>query len=130
MNSKLFVNLPVKDINSTINFFSALGFNFESKYTDENAACMIVSDTIFVMMLTEAFFSSFVNKKIADAFNSVQSILAIELTNRDDVDSFIDKVISAGGKESMPAIDHGFMYSRSFEDLNGHQWEVFWMRSE
>ena len=127
MATQIFVNLPVKDLNKTIKFFTKLGFKFNPKFTDGNATCMIVGEGIFVMLLVEKFFKRFTKKKIYDAEKSAGAILALSVESRKKVDELIKKVIAAGGKETRKAEDHGWMYGRAFEDINGHLWEAFYM---
>ena len=127
MVKQIFVNLPVKDLKKTINFFAKLGFKFNPKFTDENATCMIVGENIFAMLLVEKFFKTFIKKEICDAKKSTGAILALSVESRKKVDEMIKKVIAAGGKETRKAEDHGWMYGRAFEDINGHLWEVFYM---
>ena len=126
MVKQIFVNLPVKDLNKSIEFFTKLGFTFNPQFTDENAACMIIGENIFAMLLVEKFFKSFTKKEIANAYHNTEVINAISVDSREEVDEMIEKAISAGGKETREAQEHGWMYGRSFEDLDGHQWEVFW----
>ena len=127
MVKQIFVNLPVKDLNKTIDFFAKLGFKFNPQFTDENATCMIVGENIFAMLLVEKFFKTFIKKEICDAKKSTGAILALSVESRKKVDEMIKKVIAAGGKETRKAEDHGWMYGRAFEDINGHLWEVFYM---
>ena len=127
MAKQIFVNLPVKDLKKTINFFTKLGFKFNPQFTDENATCMIIGENIFAMLLVEKFFKSFIKKKIADAKKTTEVLLALHVGSRKEVDEMITKAIKAGGKETREAQDHGWMYARSFEDINGHIWEVFHM---
>lgn len=127
MPSNLYVNLPVKDLERSVDFFAALGFSFNPMYTDENATCMIINDNTSVMLLVEPFFAGFIDKSIADARTSTEVLLALSLDSRDEVDGFIAKAVAAGASITLEARDHGFMYQRAFADLDGHQWEVFWM---
>lgn len=125
MAKQIFVNLPVKDLNKTVDFFTKLGFTFNPQFTDENATCMIVGENIFVMLLVEKFYKSFVpSHEIADAKKTSQVIIAIDVESRADVDGMMDKVLKAGGTKHRDADDHGWMYSKSFADLDGHVWEV------
>ena len=124
---QIFVNLPVKDLKKSQEFFSALGFKFNPQFTDENAACMIIDKNIFVMLLLENFFKTFINKKVSDSHQTTEVINALSADSRDKVDEMLNKVLKAGGNEPRPAQDHGWMYGRSFEDLDGHSWEVFYM---
>ena len=121
------MNLPVKDLNKTRQFFTKLGFTFNPKFTDANATCMIIEKNIFAMLLVEKFFKRFTKKKIYNAKKSTGAILALSVESRKKVDEMIKRVIVAGGKETRKAEDYGWMYGRAFEDINGHLWEVFYM---
>ena len=127
MKTKIFVNIPVKELNKSVDFFTKLGFNFTPQFTDENATCMIVGEDIFVMLLVEKFFKSFTKKEICDTSKSTEVILALSVESREKVDQMIDKAVGAGGSEPREKQDHGWMYGRSFEDIDGHLWEVFFM---
>ena len=127
MITKLFVNLPIKDLNKTVEFFTKLGFTFNPQFTDENSTCMIVSNDIFVMLLVEKFFKTFTKKEISDVSKNTEVIVALSTQSREEVDQMMEKVIGAGGKESRDPQDHGWMYGRSFEDIDGHLWEIFYM---
>ena len=127
MKTKTFVNLPVKDLNKTIEFFTKLGFKFNPQFTDENATCMIVGDDIFVMLLVEKFFKTFTKKEISDTSKNTEVIVALSVEGRENVDQMINKAIEYGGKESREPQDHGWMYGRSFEDIDGHLWEIIYM---
>jgi predicted lactoylglutathione lyase len=127
MKRQLFVNLPIKDLNRSMEFFGKLGFTFNMQFTDEKATCMIISDEIFAMLLTEPFFKSFTKKEIPDTSNSSQVILALSVDSREAVDQLVHKAVDAGATTPMEDHDHGFMYQRGFADPDGHLWEVFWM---
>ena len=127
MITKLFVNLPVKDLNKTVEFFTKLGFTFNPQFTDENATCMIVGKDIFVMLLVEKFFKTFTKKEISDTTKNTEAIVALSAQSREEVDQMMEKVLGAGGREARDPQDHGWMYGRSFEDINGHLWEIFYM---
>jgi uncharacterized protein len=127
MKTKIFVNIPVKELNKSVDFFTKLGFNFNPQFTDENATCMIVGEDIFVMLLVEKFFKSFTKKEICDTSKSTEVILALSVESREKVDQMIDEAVGAGGSEPREKQDHGWMYGRSFEDIDGHLWEVFFM---
>ena len=127
MTTKIFVNLPAKDLNKTIEFFTKLGFKFNPQFTDENATCMIVGEDIFVMFLVEKFFKTFTKKEICDTSKNTEVIVALSVEGREKVDQMINKAIEAGGTESREPQDHGWMYGRSFEDINGHIWEIIYM---
>ena len=127
MTTQIFVNLPVKDLNETVDFFTKLGFAFNPQFTDENATCMIVNNDIFVMLLVEKFFKTFTKKELCDTTKDTEVIVALSTESREKVDQMINKVIEAGGKEHRKPQYHGWMYVRSFEDINGHLWEVIYM---
>lgn len=127
MSTKIFVNLPVRNLEKSIGFFSALGFSFNPQFTDDTATCMIVSDDIFVMLLTEKKFQLFTPNKICDAKKSTEVLLALSMDSRARVDEMVSKSVAAGGSTYNEAKDHGFMYQHGFQDLDGHIWEIFWM---
>ncbi|CAN5491281.1 VOC family protein [soil metagenome] len=127
MANQIFVNLPVKDLGKTIEFFKKLGFEFNPQFTDENSTCMVVNENIFVMLLVEKFFKTFTQKEICDTAKNTEVITALSTESREKVDQMLENVIKAGGKESRKPQDHGWMYGRSFEDLNGHLWEIIYM---
>src|SRR3989344_4370267 len=127
MVKQIFVNLPVKDLNKTMDFFTNIGFEFNSQFTDENATCMIIGENIFAMLLVEKFFKKFTPKEISDAKKSTEVLLALAVDSREEADEMMAKAIKAGGREPREPQDHGWMYSRAFEDINGHIWEVFFM---
>ncbi len=127
MSRKIFVNLPVKDLDRAIAFFTGLGFAFNPQFTDSTATCMIISDSAFAMLLVESKFTSFTTKKIADTSTASETILALSADDRAAVDALADKAIATGGSVAMPPMDLGFMYGRSFYDPDGHHWEVFHM---
>ncbi|MGA9743429.1 MAG: VOC family protein [Nitrososphaeraceae archaeon] len=119
--------MPVKDLNKTLEFFTKLGFTFNPQFTDENATCMIVGKDIFVMLLVEKFFKTFTKKEISDTTKNTEAIVALSAQSREEVDQMMEKVLGAGGREARDPQDHGWMYGRSFEDINGHLWEIFYM---
>ena len=127
MANQIFVNLPVKDLGKTIEFFKKLGFEFNPQFTDENATCMVVNENIFVMLLVQKFFKTFTQKEICDTTKNTEVITALSTESREKVDQMLENVIKAGGKESRKPQDLGWMYGRSFEDLNGHLWEIIYM---
>jgi predicted lactoylglutathione lyase len=127
VTTKIFVNLPAKDLNKTIEFFTKLGFKFNPQFTDEDATCMIVGEDIFVMLLVERFFKTFTKKEICDTSKNTEVIVALSVEGREKVDQMINKAIEAGGRESREPQDHGWMYGRSFEDINGHILEIIYM---
>lgn len=127
MATKIFVNLPVKDLDKSVAFFTKLGFSFNPQFTDEKATCMIVGENIFAMLLVEPFFKTFTKKEIANAHKSTEVLLAIDAGSRDEVKVLVSKALAAGGSTYMDPQDHGWMYQHSFADLDGHQWEILFM---
>lgn len=127
MPRQLFVNLPVQDLDRSVAFFTALGFSFNPQFTDENATCMIVSDDIFVMLLVAPYFATFTRKPVSDAFRQSEVLLALSYDSRAQVEEIVAKAVAAGAGTPVEAKDLGFMYQHGFEDLDGHQWEVFHM---
>jgi predicted lactoylglutathione lyase len=123
----IFVNMSVRDLEASKAFFSALGFTYNPKFTDANAACMIVSEQACVMLITTAFFKQFTKKEICDTSTHSEALFAISCSSRAEVDDMVAKALANGGKSAMPAQDHGFMYGWSFYDLDGHHWEPMWM---
>ncbi len=126
-SNMIFVNLPVKDLQASIRFFNALGFEFNPDFTDENAGCLVIGDNIFAMLLMEPFFQSFTTKAIADTSKTTEVMVAISADSRAQVDELADKALASGGSVAGDPQDHGFMYSRSFQDPDGHIWEVVYM---
>jgi predicted lactoylglutathione lyase/ABC-type transporter Mla MlaB component len=124
---QLYVNLCVGDLERSVAFFSALGFSFEPRFTDETATCMIVGENAYVMLLTKAKFEEFTRKPIVDATAQTEVLLAISAGSREGVDELADAALASGGAEAADPLDHGVMYSRSFQDPDGHVWEVVWM---
>ena len=127
MSRLIFINLPVKDLTASQEFFRGLGFAFDEKFTDESCACMVVSEQAYVMLLDEKRFAEFTSKPVADARRSTEAILCVSAESREDVDAFADAALGIGGSVASEPMDHGFMYGRSFHDLDGHLWEVMWM---
>lgn len=127
METKIFINYAVKDLQKSIAFFTRIGYTFNPHFTDETGTCMIISEHIYAMLLTEKRFKDFTNKEITDAKKSIEVMNAFSCDNREAVDEIFNKGIDAGAKESAPTQDHGFMYAREFEDLDGHIWSYFWM---
>jgi predicted lactoylglutathione lyase len=127
MATKIFVNLPVKDLKRSIEFFGKLGFQFNQQFTDETATCMIITDDIFAMLLTEEKFKTFTPKEICDAKKFTEVLVALSYDSRAQVDEMVRKAIAAGGSTYNEPQDHGFMYAHGFQDLDGHIWEIFYM---
>lgn len=123
---RIFVNLPVSDLSSSVDFFSELGFAFDDQFTGDHASCMIIGENMFAMLLKEEFFKRFIpNKEIADSERSAEVVVALSVDCRDDVDKTIANAVAAGGSECRDATDAGWMYGRAFQDLDGHVWEIF-----
>jgi uncharacterized protein len=129
MAQQIYVNLPVKDLERSRAFFTALGFGFNPQFTNELATCMVISDNIFVMLLTEPFFAGFTGKPIADAHASTEVLVCISRDSRAAVDDMVAKARAAGGAVPRAPQDHGFMYGHGFEDLDGHIWELSHMEA-
>jgi uncharacterized protein len=128
MARQIFVNLPVKDLNKSIEFFTKLGFTFNPQFTDENATCMIVDEqNIFVMLLVEKYFKTFMSKEVCDTAKSAEVLIALSYESRAEVDELVAKAIAAGGTTYKEPNDMGFMYQHGFQDLDGHIWEIFFM---
>ena len=127
MSTSIFVNLAVKDLQRSTAFYEALGYNRNEQFSDENATCIVVSDQIHVMLLVEDFFSTFTDKAIVDANTATEAILALSADSKPTVDELFDRALAAGGKPVKETEDRGFMYSSSFQDPDGHQWEIVWM---
>jgi len=127
MTRKIFVNLPVKDLERSMSFFKQLGFKLSPQFTDHTAACMVIADDIYAMLLTHTKFKTFTKKEIADATRVTEVLTALSFESRAQVNDFVDTALKAGAIESAEVQDHGFMYGRSFNDLDGHIWGIFWM---
>ena len=128
MSKLIFINLPVSDLPRATAFYQAVGAGKNEQFSDETASCMVVSETIHVMLLTHDKFRQFTPKKIADARTFSEVLICISADSRDAVDDMVGKAQAAGGgADPSPKQDYGFMYGRSFEDLDGHIWEVMWM---
>lgn len=127
MKSKIFVNLPVKDLKRSMDFFAAVGFTFNSQFTDETAACMVVTDDIFAMLLTEPKFKEFTPKAICDATKATEVLIALSCESRARVEELVGKAVAAGGSTYAEPKDYGFMYQHGIQDPDGHIWELFYM---
>jgi predicted lactoylglutathione lyase len=123
----IFVNLPVRDLEASRTCFAALGYTFNPQFTNQDAACMVISDSIFVMLLVEPFFQGFTPRPLCDARSHTEVITCLSAPSRAAVDALVDKALAAGASEPMPARDYGFMYQRGFQDLDGHLWEIAYM---
>ncbi|MFE7765084.1 VOC family protein [Streptomyces sp. NPDC057438] len=123
----IFINLPVNDLDASKKFFTELGYALNPQFSDENAASVVISDTIVAMLLTKPFYSSFTKKEIADATRTSEVMLCLSAESREKVDELVEKAVAAGGTASEKVQEMDFMYGRAFDDLDGHTWEVVWM---
>lgn len=126
---KLFVNLPVRDLQRSIDFFTKLGFAFNPQFTDDKATCMIISEEAYVMLLVEERFRDFTKKTICDATKQTEGLFCLSAGSRAEVDEMVKTAVASGGSHALDPQDHGFMYGWSFYDPDGHHWEVMWMES-
>lgn len=127
MPTQIYVNLPVMNVERSRAFFSALGYSFNPQFSNDTALCMVVSDTIYVMLLAEPFFQTFTGKPIADATRTTEVLVCLSCSSRADVDTLVAKALAAGGTAPRAPQDHGFMYGHGFEDPDGHIWELMHM---
>jgi len=127
MHKQIFVNLAVNDLPKSKAFFERLGFTFNPQFSNDQGACLVISEHIHAMLLTRDFFKTFTDKAIADTSKTVEALLCLSCESRAEVDAVVGKATAAGGKSPRPTQDYGFMYSRSFEDLDGHTWELVYM---
>lgn len=129
-HNQIFINLPVKNLDRSVRFFTELGYSFNPAFTDENATCMILGENLFAMLLVEKYFAGFVTKPLADAGTHTGSLIALPVDDREAVDALVARAVAAGGRAPREPIDLGFMYQHGFEDPDGHVWEVFHMSGE
>ncbi len=127
MKTNMYLNLPVKDLGKSTTFFEKLGFTINPQFTGENASSMVVNENIIIMLLQEKFFQTFIKKSVCDAKNNTEVLIGLSAETRDEVNTLVDIAIKAGGTTYSDPVDHGWMYQRSFADLDGHQWEIFYM---
>jgi predicted lactoylglutathione lyase len=127
VDAMLFVNLPVKDLQRSVNFFTALGFTFNPDFTDENATCMVVGERSFVMLIVEPFFTRFTTKPVADASTHTEVIMTVSADRREQVDELVQTALAHGGSPAGDPVEEDQMYGRSFHDPDGHVWEFRWM---
>ena len=127
MATKIFVNLPVKDLDRSKEFFTSIGFSINEQFTNATAACVVITEDIYAMILTHEKFKDFTPKQIADATQTTEVIIALSFVSKEKVNELVDTALKAGATIAKETQDHGFMYSRSFSDLDGHIWELFWM---
>ena len=130
MSTLIFVNLPVKDLERSKKFYTGLGYQLNPQFTDDKAACVVISETIYVMVLLEEFFKTFTPKPVGDARQATQTIVSLTAESRECVDKMIELAVAAGGRIYRETMDRGWMYERGFEDPDGHLWEVFYMDME
>lgn len=129
MTTKIFVNLPVKNLRRSMAFFTGLGYTFNPRFTDETAACMVISDDIYAMLLTEAKFREFTPKPVCDASKSTEVLVCLSCESRDQVDNLVRRAVAAGGTTYADPKDYGFMYQHGFQDPDGHIWELVYMEA-
>jgi len=127
MRPQIFINLPVKNLEKSMNFYAKMGFTNNPQFSDDTAKCMVFSEEIFVMILTHEKFKSFATKPIADASKTTAVLLSLSVESIDKVNEIVVNAVSAGGKEPVEPKDYGFMQQRTLEDLDGHTWEIFFM---
>ena len=127
MFKQIFVNLPIKDMARSQAFFKSLGLTFNQQFTNEQGACLELGENLFAMLLVEPFFQGFTKLPISDAKKATEVLIALPLDSREQVDQLVAKAVAAGATTPNAPVDHGFMYQHGFADLDGHQWEVFWM---
>jgi predicted lactoylglutathione lyase len=127
MDTMIFVNLPVEDLQRSTAFYTGLGYQMNPQFSDENATSVVISDTIHLMLLTKPFFSTFTNRPVADAKAQTEVILALSADSKEGVDDLLSKALASGGQEPREPQDMGFMYSRTFQDPDGHIWETMYM---
>ncbi|MFF7675233.1 VOC family protein [Actinacidiphila glaucinigra] len=127
MSTQIFVNLPVQDLTRSKAFFGGLGFSFDDRFTDDNAACLVIGEGIFAMLLVEPFFRQFTKKEVADATKTTEAIVCLGVESRERVDELADTALATGGHPSNEPMEQGPMYGRSFQDPDGHLWEVVYM---
>jgi uncharacterized protein len=129
MATQIFVNHAVSNLQSSMAFWRNLGYTFNMNFTDEKAACLVISDTIYAMLLTETFFDTFTKKQRINAHTHAECLIGLSVDSRVAVDALMEKALAAGATEPRDPYDHGFMYGRTFHDLDGHTWEIFWMNN-
>ncbi len=127
MSRQIFVNLPIANMERSKAFFTALGFSFNPQFTNDQGACMVISDAIFAMLLVRPFFQTFIDTEIADATKSTEVLVCLSCASREEVDELVKKAVAAGGQPHRQPQDHGFMYGHGFHDPDGHVWELVYM---
>jgi uncharacterized protein len=127
MATKIFINLPVKNLDNSISFFTKLGFSFNPQFTDDKAGCIVISDNIFAMLLTEAYFQTFTKKHVCDAKTSTEVLITLNIDSKEELQQLVQKAKESGAVIDGEPQDHGWMYQHGFADLDGHQWELAYM---
>jgi uncharacterized protein len=127
MATKIFINLPVKNLDNSISFFTKLGFSFNPQFTDDKAGCIVISDNIFAMLLTEAYFQTFTKKHVYDAKTSTEVLITLNIDSKEELQQLVQKAKESGAVIDSEPQDHGWMYQHGFADLDGHQWELAYM---
>ena len=127
MATKIFINLPVKNLDKSISFFTNLGFSFNPQFTDEKAGCMVISENIFAMLLTESYFQTFTKKQVCDAKTSTEVLITLDANSKEELQQLVEKAKESGAVIYSEPQDHGWMYQHGFADLDGHQWELAYM---
>jgi predicted lactoylglutathione lyase len=130
MHSQIFINLPVKDLKRSVDFFTKLGYEFNPTFTNESGTCLILGENLFVMLLVEKFFATFTHKTIADTSKSTEVLTCVSCDSREQVDKIVAAARAAGAQVPREPQDHGFMYGHGYEDLDGHTWELVYMSGE
>jgi uncharacterized protein len=130
MHKQIFVNLPVRDLKRSMTFFKSLGLSFDPAFTNDDAACLVIGENIYTMLLVEKFFQTFTAKPLVDAHGSTEVLVCLSCESRAEVDDLVARAVAAGGRAPRAAQDHGFMYAHGFEDLDGHIWELVHMNPE
>lgn len=130
MQQMIFVNLPVSDVQRARKFYTGLGFSINEQFSNDEAACVVISDTIYVMVLHTDYFATFTGKPVSDAHKQTEVLLCLSTTSREETDALVAKAVASGGSAPRPAKDLGFMYGHGFEDPDGHVWELAFMQGE
>jgi len=130
MHKQIYVNLAVDDLPKARAFFESLGLGFNPQFSNESGACLVLGENIFAMLLTKEFFKSFIDKPLVDARQGAEMLLCLSCESRAELDAIVAKALAAGGSAPRPPVDHGFMYSHGFEDLDGHLWELVHMNPD
>ena len=127
MQSQVFINLAVTDLEKSVGLYTQMGFTINPQFSDDSAKCLVWSENIFVMIMSKERFKSFATKPLADTKNNLAGLFALSVESLDKMNVIVDKAIAAGGIEPKPMQDHGFMQLRNIEDFDGHTWEIFYM---